>query len=215
MHLPSPLGRQLAAHSRVASDQVLLHRLVQCRPAFGMAHPHHTVGQALPILFGADEPSLLFQVSVELLEVLLGQLAQRNLAKLRDDMLIDGALISALRGGAETGLDVGLIPEVHPLPKGHIGADLFGLGAARSLHQLGQLFLALVLGLGQHIFRFGKALVVIAHHGPTFPAAILSLPYGAGSAFSFPCHGFNSSPNRFFRKPPTTSLAALCMSGVT
>ena len=40
------------------------------------------------------------------------------------DMLIDGTLISVLRGGAETGLNVGLIPEVHPLPEGHIGADL-------------------------------------------------------------------------------------------
>ena len=130
-------------------------------------------------------------------------------------MLIDGALISVLRGGAETGLDVSLIPEVHPLPEGHISTDLLGLSAAHCFHQLCQLFLTLVLGLGQHILRFGKALVVIAHHGSAFPAAILALPYGAGSAFSFPCHGFNSSPNRFFRKPPTTSLAALCISGVT
>ena len=145
----------------------------------------------------------------------MGQLTQRNFAKLWDDMLIDGTLIRVLRGGAETGLDVGLIPEVHPLSEGHIGADLFGLGATHCLHQLGQLFLTLILGLGQHIFRFGKALVIIAHHGPAFPAAILALPYGAGSAFSFPCHGFNSSPNRFFRKPSITSLAALCISGVT
>ena len=75
----------------------------------------------------------------------------------------DYTLISVLRGGTETGLDVGLIPEVHPLPEGHIGADILGLGAAHCFHQLGQLFLALVLGLGQHILRFGQTLVVIAH----------------------------------------------------
>ena len=180
-----------------------------------MTHSHHPIGQALPILFCANEPPLIFQVGIELLEVLLGQLAQRNLAQLRDDMLIDGALICVLRSGAEAGLAVSLIPEVHPFAEGHIGTDLLGLGAAHCFHQLCQLFLTLMLGLGQHIFRFGQALVIIAHHSSTFPAAILALPYGAGSAFSFPCHGFNSSPNRFFRKPPTTSLAALCISGVT
>ena len=156
LHLPSPLGRQLTAHSRVASDQVLLHRLIQRCPTFGVTHSHHPIGQTFPKLFCAGKPPLLFQVGIELLEVLLGQLAQRNLAQLRDDMLIDGTLISVLRGGTETGLDVGLIPEVHPLSEGHIGADLLGLGAAHCFHQLGQLFLALVLGLGQHILRFGQ-----------------------------------------------------------
>ena len=62
-----------------------------------MTHTHHPIGQALPILFCANEPPLLFQVGVELLEVLLGQLAQRNLAQLRDDMLIDGIVNGAIR----------------------------------------------------------------------------------------------------------------------
>ena len=109
LHLPASLGRKLAAYRGIGSDQVLLHRLIQRCPTFGMTHPHHPIGQALPILFCANESSLLFQVGIELLEVLLGQLAQWNLAQLRDDMLIDGTLISVLRGGAETGLDVSLI----------------------------------------------------------------------------------------------------------
>ena len=154
-------------------------------------------------------------MGVELLEILLGQLTQRDLAQLWDDVLVDVGLIGVLRGGAETGLYVGLIPEVHPFPEGHIGADLLGIGAAYRLHQLGELFLTLVLAFGQHVFRLGQAFVIIAHHSPAFPAAVFALPYGAGSAFPFPCHGFNSSPSRSFRKPPTTSLAAFCMSGVT
>ena len=180
-----------------------------------MAHPHHPVGEPLAVEIGADEPALFFQVGVELLEIFLGQLAQRDLAQLRNDVLVDVGLISVLRGGAETGLDVGLIPEVHPFSEGHVGTDLLGLGVAYRLHQLGELFLALMLAFGQHVFRFGQALFVIAHHSPAFPAAVLALPYGAGSAFTFPCHGFNSSPRRSFRKPPTTSLAAFCMSDVT
>ena len=215
LHLPAPLWRQFAADCRVGPDQVLLHRLVQGCPAFGVAHPHHPIRQAFPVEIGADQPALFFQVGVELLEILLGQLAQRDLAQLRNDVLVDVGLIGMLRGGAETGFDVGLIPEVHPFSEGHVGTDLLGLGIAHRLHQLGELFLTLVLAFGQHVFCFGQALVVIAHHGTAFPAAVLALPYGAGSAFSFPCHGFNSSPSRSFRKPPTTSLAAFCMSGVT
>lgn len=215
LHFPAPLGRQFAAYCRVGPDQVLLHCLVQGRPAFGMAHPYHPVGETLAVEIGADEPALFFQVGVELLEILLGQLAQRDLAQLRDDVLVDGGLIGVLRGGAETGFDVGLIPEVYPFSEGHVGADFLGLGAAYRLHQFGKLFLTLVLAFGQHIFRLGQAFIVVSHHGTAFPTAVLALPYGAGSAFAFPCHGFNSSPRRSFRKPPTTLLAAFCMSGVT
>lgn len=215
LHLLPALRRQFAAYCRVGPDQVFLHHLIQGRPAFGVAHPHHPVGETLAVEIGADEPPLFFQVGIELLEILLGQLAQRDLAQLRNDVLVDVGLIGVLRGGAETGLDVGLIPEVHPFPEGHVGTNLFGLGVAYRLHQLGELFLTLMVAFGQHVFRFGQALVIVSHHGAAFPTAVLALPYGAGSAFSFPCHGFNSSPSKSFRKPPTTSLAAFCMSGVT
>ena len=215
LHLPAPLGRQLAARGRVGPDQVLLHRLVQRRTALGVAHPHHPVGEARAVELRPDQPPLFFQVGVELLKVLLRQLAQRDLPQLRDDMQVDGTLIGALRGGAEAGLDVVLIPEVHPLSEGHVGADLLRPRAAHFLQKLRELFLTRMLGLGQHVFRQGEALVVIAHHGPAFPAAVLALPYGAGSLLPFSCHGLNSSPSRFSRKPPTTSLAALCISGVT
>ena len=66
-------------------------------------------------MFRADEPPLLFQVGIELLKVLLSQLAQRDFAQLRDNMLVDGALICVLCGGTEAGLDVGLISKFHLL----------------------------------------------------------------------------------------------------
>ena len=67
LHFPAPLGQQFAAYCWVGSDQVLLHRLVQGYPAFGVAHPHHPVGETLAVEISADEPALLFQVGVELL----------------------------------------------------------------------------------------------------------------------------------------------------
>ena len=166
LHLPAPPGRQLAARGRVGPDQVLLHRLVQRRTALGVAHPHHPVGEARAVELRPDQPPLFFQVGVELLEVLLCQLAQRDLSQLRDDMQVDGTFIGALRGGAEAGLDVVLIPEVHPLTEGHVGADLLRSCAAHFLQELGELFLALVLGLGQHVFSLGAG---PCRHSPPRP----------------------------------------------
>ena len=134
LHLPAPLGRDLTAHRRVGPDQVLLHRLVQGRPAFGVSHPHHAVGEPLSMLFCANQPSPFFQVGVELLEVLLGQLPQRDLAQIRADVMVDDVLVVCLGVGTEAGFDVGLVPEVHPLAERHIGADLLRLGTAHLFH---------------------------------------------------------------------------------
>lgn len=161
---------QLTAYRRACPDQILPHCLVQRRPAFGVTHTHHPIREALSIEIGTDKPSVLFQVGVELLEILLRQLVQRDPAQLRNDMPVDGAPAAVLSGGAEPGLGVVLIPEVHPLPEGHVGADLLRFRAAHRLHQLLQLFLTLPLGPGQYIFRLGNAFVIIAHDGPTLPA---------------------------------------------
>ena len=70
-----------------------MHRLIQRCPTFGVTHSHHPIGQALPILFGADKPPLFFQIGIELLEILLTQLAQWDTAQLGDDVLVDGSLL--------------------------------------------------------------------------------------------------------------------------
>ena len=161
------------------------------------------------------ELRIMFNSPEELLERRLGQLVHRDFAHAWDQVIVDPPLIAELGCLSEPGFGVILVPVVQPVPDKHIGPHLDRANHLADIFQGLQLRDTFFLRFGQHIFRFGKALVVIAHHGPAFPAAVLALPYGAGSAFSFPCHGFNSSPNRFFRKPPTTSLAALCMSVVT
>ena len=95
-----------------------MHRLIQRCPTFGVTHSHHPIGQTFPKLFCADKPPLLFQMGIELLEVLLGQLAQRNLAQLRDDMLIDGMLFFRW-------------DEVAPLLRGLYARQLDGFGQER------------------------------------------------------------------------------------
>ena len=180
-----------------------------------MAAPDHGVGQALAKLLGADKPPALFQFGIELLEVLLRQLVQWDLPQLRDDMPIDLALVTCLGGGTEFGLGPILIPEVQPLSKGHVGADLLRFGTAHGLQQRFQFFLTFSFGFGQDTFGFRKSSFVIADNRPSLPAPILALPYGASALFASLCHGFSSFPKICSRKPPTTSLAAFCISGVT
>ena len=79
LHLPAPLGRQLAAHRRGWCGSVPLRRLFKSRPAGGVEAAHHGVGQALAELLRADEPPARFHPGIELLEVLLGQLVQGDL----------------------------------------------------------------------------------------------------------------------------------------
>ena len=98
LHLPSPLGRQLTADGRVGADEPILHRLLQRRAAGGMTHTHHPVGQSLAEAFREGLPAILFESCVKLLEIILGQLVQRDAANLRDDVQADATLIAQLGG---------------------------------------------------------------------------------------------------------------------
>ena len=61
------------------------------------------VGQSLAELFRSDKPPARFHPGIELLEVLLGQLVQRDLPQFRDDVLIDFSLVVGLGGGGGSG----------------------------------------------------------------------------------------------------------------
>ena len=153
LHLPCLLGRQLTADGRVSADESLLHGLFQRGAAGGMTHTHHPVGQSLAEVFREGLPAILFESCVKLLEIILGQLVQRDVANLRDDVQADATLIAQLGGGADLGLGVGLIPALQPIPEAHIGLHLIGLDAAQFLFQFLKFFGALPFGFGEDILR--------------------------------------------------------------
>ena len=101
LHLPCLFRRQLAADGRVHTDQPILHRLLQCGAAGGVTHTHHSVGQSFAVLVGEPLPAAFLEPTVELLQVILRQLVQRNVPDLRDDVQADAALVGLLRGGAD------------------------------------------------------------------------------------------------------------------
>ena len=74
-----------------------------------MAHPHHAVGQALTIILRARLAAAIFQPRVKLLQVVLRQPVQRNLAQLRLDVQTDAVFIAGLRRGADVRLAVRFI----------------------------------------------------------------------------------------------------------
>lgn len=215
LHLPRLLGRQLAADGRVHTDQPILHRLLQCGAAGGVAHTHHSVGQSFAVLVGEALPAAFLESTVELLQVILCQLVQRDVADLRDDVQADAALVGLLRGGADLRLGVILVPVCQPVPEGHLGPHFFWLQPAALFLEFLEFLDALLLGFSKDIFRFGIAVVIVTDNDAAFPASVLALSYGSVSGFSLSCHGFNSFPKMSSMKPPTMPQACFCISEVT
>lgn len=59
-----------------------------------MTHPHHAVGQAFAVTLRARLASALFEPRIKLLQVVLCQPVQRNLAQLRLDVQADAVFIA-------------------------------------------------------------------------------------------------------------------------
>ena len=175
----------------------LLHRFLQRGPADGVEAARHGVGEHLAELFRADGPPSRSHPGIELLEVLLGQLVQRDLPQLREDVLIDLRFVVHLGGGADLGLDVVLIPEVQPLPEGRLRPDLFCPGGGRRLPELPQFLPALPFRLSQDILRFGQAFLDVTDDHPALPAAVLALVDGTLALFSPFSHGVHLLPACF------------------
>ena len=101
-----------------------------------MAHTHHSVGQPFAVLVGEALPATFLEPTVELLQVVLCQLIQRNVPNLRDDVQADAALIGLLRSWADLRLGVILVPVCQPVPEGHLGPHLLRLQPAAFLLEL-------------------------------------------------------------------------------
>ena len=129
-------------------------------------------------------------------------------------MLVDAVFVRLLRRDPQARLGVRLVPQVHPLPERHPRPRLAGHDATLGA-ELGQLFKAFLLRVGEDAFRFGPALLVVLHDHPALPAAVLAEPQRALAGFSALCHGLSSSPNNSSMNPPTISAAFSCIVVVT
>ena len=120
LHLRRLFRRQLTADGGIHRDQSLRHRLLQRRVAGGVAGAHHAVGESRTVYRHIRTPTVLFQGRIELLQVALRQLVQRDLAEAGNDVQIDAVFVAGLRGDPQRGLGPGAVPEVHPVAEGHV-----------------------------------------------------------------------------------------------
>ena len=112
------------------------------------------------MLFHQDQPPAGLQPGVELLQVILGQLVQRDMPDLRDDVLIDPVCVALLSSDTQLRYAVGFVPECDPVPEGHVlltFADRRGVLLLQNL----QLFQTFFLGFAQYILGFRQALVIV------------------------------------------------------
>ena len=109
LHLARLFWWQLAALGGIRADESILYSPLKRRAAGRVAHPHHAVGQSLAIILRARLASALFQPRVKLLQVVLRQPVQRNLAQLRLDVQADAVFVAGLRRGADIRLAVRFI----------------------------------------------------------------------------------------------------------
>ncbi len=100
--------------------------------------------------------------------------------------------------GPDLWFAVGFVPIVQTLPKWHICPNLGRICRCNGVFQCFQFIHALTFGLGQHIFRLGKA--------------VLSQLGGAFAVFSLSSHSFNSSSKISLRNSSTISAARFCIS---
>ena len=136
LHLPCLLGRKLTADGRVGAYEPLLHRFLQSSAADGVVHSYHPVGQALAVALNESLSATLFQSPVELLEVILSQLIQWDVADLRDDMQADAVFVTGLGGWTNLWLGVVFIP-VTLLPSqnsiaAHVARANLGINSPKS-----------------------------------------------------------------------------------
>ena len=125
------------------------------------------------------------------MQVVLRELVHRNLADFGDDVVVDSVLVALLRCLSDFGLGEILIPEVQPIPEGHIGLDLLASSAV-FLAELFEPFLTLRFRFRGYAFGFSVAVFLVAYDESAFPSAVMALKDRSVTVFSF-CHITNHS----------------------
>ena len=180
---------------------------------------HHAVGQSRAEFIDVLQPSRLFDLAVEGLQIILREPIQRDVADVRDDVQVDTVLVSRLRGRADGRLAVGLVPQIDPVTEQHVRLCLFRKPPDQMcdfFFQLLELFAAFRLGFRCDVLCDRVTVLFIIADDTTFPASILSQEYASFALlFLLFRHYSNSPPMKSSMNPPTISAAFFCISPVT
>ena len=195
LHLALLQLRQAAALGGVGEDQPLRYRLLQAVVQQRVDTPYHAGAETLVFQFDVGVPldaAGFLQVVVEFLDLDGGQLFQRCVAQLGNDVVVNVVEVVVLGFLPQARLGVDLIPQLDPRAQcvgfctAHV--QLFSLR-----NGLLELFLCFCLRLGEDalVDRLASG-GIIARGVASLPAAVLPLAQTPFSICTFLRHGINS-----------------------
>ena len=168
----------------------------------GVDAEHHGVRQLMPVFRVLADTALVFQLSVQLLDVYAGHSGDDLIPQIGFDVAPDKLLVAAQGVGPQGGRAVVLHPLVQPLGQGH-AAVLSELHILKCLQVPVELVQQFLLCFGQDIPEDGLAVLLVAHHDAPLPAAVLPLSDHAVAGRSAFCHIISPSfPSSFWLDPP-------------
>ena len=194
-HLPLFQLWQAAALGGIGENQPFRHRLLQAVVQQRVDAPYHAGAEALILQLDVGIPldaAGFLQVVVEFLDLDGGQLFQRCVAQLRNDVVVNVVEVVVLGFLPQARLGVDLVPQLDPRAQrvrlGTAHVQLFSLRDG-----LLELFLGFGLGFSEDAFvnRFAGGRI-IACGVSALPAAVFPLAQTPLSICTFLRHGINS-----------------------
>ena len=171
----------------VPGDHMGRLRVLQAPVEHGVDAEHHGVRQLMPVFRVFADPALVFQFSIQLLDVHAGHPGDDLVSQIGLDVAPDELLITPQGVGPQGGRTVVLHPPVQPFPQGHTA--VFGeLHILKGLQVPVELVQQFFLGLCQDIPEDGLAVLFVAHHDAALPAAVLPLSDHAVAGRPAFCH---------------------------
>ena len=163
-------------------------RVLQAPMEHGVDAEHHGVRQFVPVFRVLADTALVFQFSVQLLNVHAGHPGDDLIPQIGLDVAQDELLVAAQGVGPQGGRTVVLHPPVQPFPQSH-AAVLGELHVLKGLQVPVELVQQFLLGFRQDIPKDGLAVLLVAHHDAALPAAVLPLSDHAVAGWPSLCHG--------------------------
>ena len=162
--------------SGVPGDHMGRLRVLQAPVEHGVDAEHHGVRQLVPVFRVLADTALMFQLSVQLLDVHAGHPGDDLVPQIGFDVAPDELLVAAQGVGPQGGGAIVLHPPVQPLAQGHAAV-------------LGELHILKGLQVPVELAEDGLAVLLVAHHDAAFPAAVLPLSDHTVAGWPSLCHG--------------------------
>ena len=138
-----------------------------------MYPPYRSVRKSLSVSFCMQFSSVCLFLCVELLQIGLRQLVQRNFSDFGNDVIVNTIFIVGSCGNTECVSAVGLIPEVDPIPERHIRLDFIGRASALFFQRF-ELSGTFCFCFRRYAFCNRQAFLIVPDNNSSFPPTVFT-----------------------------------------